>query len=34
LRGLLSFTPEELEAIGSLEAEYKDRHPPLLLLSD
>src|SRR6185437_17086867 len=28
LRGLLSFTPEELEAIGSLEAEYKTAIPP------
>jgi lysine 2,3-aminomutase len=28
LRRLLSFTPEELEAIGSLEAEYKTAIPP------
>src|SRR5437660_1021524 len=28
LRGLLSFSPEELEAIGSLEAEYKTAIPP------
>src|SRR5580700_5416237 len=28
LRGLLSFTPEELEAIGSLETEYKTAIPP------
>src|SRR5262249_13676627 len=28
LRDLLPFTPEELEAIGSLEAEYKPPHPP------
>jgi len=28
LRGLLSFTPEELEAIGRLEAEYKTAIPP------
>src|SRR5262249_57293870 len=28
LRGLLPFTPEELEAIGSLEAEYKTAIPP------
>jgi len=28
LRGLLSFTPAELEAIGSLEAEYKTAIPP------
>src|SRR5205809_2142033 len=28
LRGLLSFTPEELEAIGSLEAHYKLAIPP------
>jgi lysine 2,3-aminomutase len=28
LRGLLSFTPEELGAIGSLEAEYKTAIPP------
>ena len=33
LRDLLSFTPEELEAIGSLEAEYKTRHPAVLLLA-
>src|SRR4030088_3304685 len=28
LRGLLSFTPDELEAIGSLETEYKTAIPP------
>src|SRR5215471_3768092 len=28
LRGLLSFTPQELEAIGSLETEYKTAIPP------
>src|SRR5207245_8644378 len=28
LRDLLPFTPEELEAIGSLEAEYKTAIPP------
>src|SRR5437763_6338925 len=28
LRGLLPFTPDELEAIGSLEAEYKTAIPP------
>ena len=33
LRDLLPFTPEELEAIGSLEAEYKTGHPALLFLA-
>src|SRR5262245_6884213 len=28
LRGLLPFSPEEMEAIGSLEAEYKTAIPP------